>query len=277
MMGRVYKEIENVIKQLRKENVSAHAAGTAFFLFLSLVPMLIFICAILPYTPLTAQNLIGVLTDLTPSLLDPIVETLVKEVYSRSKGVLSLAIVATIWSAAKGVMALMKGLNDIAEVEEKRNYFLVRAVASFYTVLVLLVMIFSLIVVVFGNRLVVLLLYRFPDLQGIVAILLHFRFVFTGMFLTGLFATVYAYIPNEKRSFRRQLPGASFAAAIWSVFSWGFSLYLDWPGTGNLYGSLSIIVFMMLWMYFGMYFLLLGAYLNKYFKKKAFQFNSKSP
>lgn len=264
MIRKVYEEIRAVTVELRREHVSAHAAGTAFFLFLSLVPMLIFVCAVLPYTPLTAQNLKGVLTDLTPEVIDPVVETLVEEVYGRSGGVLSLAIIATIWSAAKGVMALMNGLNDIAEMEEKRNYFVVRAVASFYTVLVLIVMIFSLILVVFGNRLVVLLLYHFPDLQGIVDLLMHCRFVFVGMFLTILFATIYAYIPNRKMRFGRQLPGAIFAAGVWSVFSWGFSLYLDWPGTGNLYGSLSIIVFMMLWMYFGMYILLLGAYLNKH-------------
>ena len=38
----------NFSAQMKKQNISAHAASIAFFFFLSIVPMLIMICAILP-------------------------------------------------------------------------------------------------------------------------------------------------------------------------------------------------------------------------------------
>lgn len=44
--------------EMARKNISAFAASAAFFLFLSMVPLLMALCAVLPYTPLTAENLI---------------------------------------------------------------------------------------------------------------------------------------------------------------------------------------------------------------------------
>ena len=167
----------SIAKQIKKQNISAFAASTAFFFFLSLVPMLVMVCTIIPYTPLTEKNLVAVITELTPDAMDALAENLIAEVYEKSAGILSVAIIATIWSAGKGVMALMQGLNVISGVEEDRNYFVVRLVSSFYTVIMLLIMLMSLVIMVFGNELVELALYRIPQLQVIVAFFMNFRFV----------------------------------------------------------------------------------------------------
>lgn len=257
--------LRDFFAQMKKQDISAYAASMAFFLFLSLVPMLIVICTVIPYTPLTEENLVGVITDITPDMMDIMVESLIAEVYDKSAGILSVAVLATIWSAAKAVMALMRALNAMHDVEEKRNYFVVRTVASFYTIIMLVVMILSLFLMVFGNRLVDILLNRIPQLQVLVSFLMNFRFVFVWAILTILFAMIYAYIPNIKLKFKEQLTGAMFSAILWSVFSWGFSVYVDFGGVGSVYGSLSMIILGMIWMYCCMYIVLVGAYLNRYF------------
>ena len=76
----------------------------------------------------------------------------------------------------------------------------------------------------------------------------------------------YTYIPDTKLKFTEQVPGACFAAVVWSVFSWGFSMYVSYGNGYSIYGSLTIIVIIMLWMYFCMYIILIGAYLNRYFR-----------
>ncbi len=252
--------------QMKKQNISSFAASTAFFFFLSVVPMLIMICTIIPYTPLTEEDLVEAVTDLTPDQADPLVESLISDVYDDSAGILSVAIIATIWSAAKGVMALMRGLNAINGVEEERNYFLVRVIASFYTVVMLLVVILSLFVMVFGDQLVTLALHRLPQLQTLVSFAMNFRFLLVWAVLSVLFAAIYAYVPDKKRRFKEQVPGAVFSAVVWSVFSWGFSIYLNYNNSYGIYGSLSIIIIVLLWMYFCMYIILVGAYLNRYFE-----------
>lgn len=257
--------LRDLTRKMKKQNISAHAASTAFFLFLSLVPMLIVICTVIPFTPLTEENLVKVVTDITPGTVDDMAESLISEVYDKSAGVLSIALLATIWSAGKGVLALMRGLNDVNDVEEERNYFFVRTLASFYTVIMLIVVILSLFLMVFGNRLVDLLLYRIPQLQLLVEFLMSFRFIFVWVILTVLFAMIYTYIPNIRLKFREQLTGAMFSAIVWSVFSWGFSIYVDSGEAASIYGSLSIIMIVMVWMYFCMYIFLVGAYMNRYF------------
>lgn len=268
MFRKLYIRIRDFTMQMKKQNISAYAASMAFFLFLSLVPMLIVICTVIPYTPLTEENLVSVIAEITPDMVDPVVESLISEVYDKSAGILSVAIIATIWSAAKAVLALMRGLNAINDVEEERNYFVVRTVASVYTLVMLIVIILSLFLMVFGNRLVDLALYRIPQLQGIVSFMMHFRFIFVWFVLTILFAMIYAYIPNVKLRFRKQLFGAMFSAIVWSVFSWGFSIYIGSTESFGIYGSLSIIVIIMIWMYCCMYITLIGAYLNRYFSSR---------
>ena len=200
---------------MKKRDISTYAASTAFFFFLSVVPMLIMICTIIPYTPLTEENLVELVTDLLPDQIDPLAESLISEVYDKSAGILSIALLATVWSAAKGVMALMKGLNSVNGVEEKRNYFVLRIIASFYTLVMLVVVILSLFVMVFGDQLVTLTLHRIPQLQRVVSFAMNFRFLFVWAVLSVLFAAVYAYVPDKKLAFKEQIPGAVFTAVVW--------------------------------------------------------------
>lgn len=266
MIRKLYLIGRDFSAQMKKQNISAYAASIAFFFFLSIVPMLMVICMVIPYTPLTEENLVQAVTDITPDRVDPVVEGLIADVYDKSAGILSIAVIATLWSAAKGVMALMQGLNAVNGVDEKRNYFVIRAVACLYTVVMLIVVILSLFINVFGNQLVNLALHRIPQLQRLVTFLMHFRFLVVWAVLTLLFATVYAFMPDDKLRFREQIPGATFAAVVWSIFSWGFSMYVDYSNSYGIYGSLAIIIIILLWMYFCMYIIMIGAYLNRYFR-----------
>ena len=180
MVWKLYLIIRDFSAKMKKKDISTYAASTAFFFFLSVVPMLIMICTIIPYTPLTEENLVELVTDFLPDQIDPLAESLISEVYDKSAGILSVALIATVWSAAKGVMALMKGLNSVNGVEEKRNYFVLRIIASFYTVVMLVVVILSLFVMVFGDQLVTLALHRIPQLQRVVSFAMNFRFLFVG-------------------------------------------------------------------------------------------------
>ena len=70
--------------QMTKKNISAFAASTAFFLFLSMIPLLMALCAILPYTRLTEVDLINAITQFTPDAVDGMVIRIVSDVYTRS-------------------------------------------------------------------------------------------------------------------------------------------------------------------------------------------------
>lgn len=264
MPRKLYEVIRGFTKQVSQDNVSAHAASTAFFLFLSLIPLLMLLCAILPYTPVTESMLMQFVVDLTPHSADGLMVYLVGEVYDQSAGVISAAAVVTVWIAAKGTLALMRGLNAVNGVTEGRNYFVLRIEACLYTVLMLAAMVLTLVILVFGNKVAKICFRGFPGLELLVRPFMHIRFLPVWLILTAVFAIIYTYVPKRKTRVRYQLPGALFAAVAWSVFSWGFSVYVDRFNGFSMYGNLTTIIIIMLWLYFCMYLLLVGANINRY-------------
>ncbi len=265
-MRKVYVRVRRFMDDMGSYHVGAYAASTAFFFFLSMVPILLLLCSILPLTPVTKGQLTGAITDLLPDVFDSTVSDLISHMYAKATGVLPLAIIALIWTAGKGIFSLMNGLNVMSGVPENRNYFFVRMLASFYTIVMLLVVLFSLIIMVFGGSLLDFLAVQFPAFRQIADWLIALRFFVIWLLLIVMFAAIYAYVPNKKLRFREQIPGAIFTSVVWSIFSFGFSIYVEFSNY-SLYGSLAILIMLMLWMYFCMYIVLIGAYINNFFSK----------
>lgn len=253
-------------RQMSRDNVAAFASSTAFFFFLSIVPMLMIICSVLPYTPLTEENLMTAVTRFTPDSMDPLMVSMISQVYDSYSNVLPIAVIVTIWSAGKGMLALMRGLNVVNGVVENRNYFLLRLEASFYTVITVVALLLSLGISVFGKVVVNTLSKDMPQISKLFYGLVHMRFLFVWLFLALAFTLIYTFLPNKKLKLRYQLPGAVFASITWSDFSYAFSIYVDDFHGMSTYGSLSTIVLIMVWLYSCISILLIGANMNRYFK-----------
>lgn len=258
-------------KQMSKKNISAFASSTAFFLFLSLIPALMLLCSILPYTPVTEANLMNAARQITPEAMHALVTSIIADVYDKSIGIISVTAIATLWSAGKGVLALLRGLKAVNDVEENRNYLLLRLAACLYIVLLLAAVLLSLLIMVFGNSIIGLIEGIIPQTSYLFDLLLHFRSLFVWAVLTVVIALMYAYVPGTRQGFKMQLPGAVFAAVAWSVMTWAFSIYIDVFNGFTTYGNLTTIIILMLWLYAAMYIIMAGAYMNRYFKP-AFQF-----
>ena len=258
-------------KHMSRKNISSFAASTAFFLFLSLIPALMLLCAIIPNTPLTEANLMSAAKQISPDAMNSLLISIIRDVYDKSIGLVSASAIITLWSAGKGVLALMRGLNAINNVEENRSYIVLRMVACLYTVLLLIAVLLSLLIMVFGNSLIKLIEGFIPQTSYLFDLLMHFRTPLMWAVLTIVIASMYAYVPGTHLGFKMQLPGAVFAAVAWSVMTWVFSIYIDDFNGFNTYGNLTTIIILMLWMYAAMYIILAGAYINRYFKP-AFQF-----
>lgn len=213
----------------------------------------------------------NVAKEISPDAMDALLTSIIADVYDKSIGIISVTAIATLWSAGKGVLALMRGLNAINDVEESRNYLVLRLVACLYTVLVLIAVLLSLLIMVFGNSIIGLIEGVIPQTSYLFDLLMHFRSPFVWVVLTIVIALMYAYVPGARLGFKMQLPGAVFAAVAWSVMTWAFSVYVDVFNGFNTYGNLTTIIILMLWLYATMYITLVGAYMNRYFKP-AFQF-----
>lgn len=265
MIKRLYLIFYTFGKQLQRDNIGAYASSMAFFFLLSVVPILLIGTVILSYLPFTEEMVVSTLEQFTPGFIDDVIENLVSQVYNQSQGILPIAIIVMLWSAGKGMWGMMMGLNTANEVTEDRNIVFVRIRASFYSVLMLIMLIMCFGMIIAGENFVGYIRRLAPKLAEYFGIIGNLRFLVVWGFLTLFFALLYTFLPNKKLKIRFQIPGAAFSAIGWSVISWGYALYLDYYDGFSVYGSLSTPLLIMIWMYVCMYILLIGANLNRYF------------
>lgn len=265
MWKKIVRIAADFSKQISRENIAAYASSTAFFMFLSLIPLIMVLCSMIPFTVLTEQDLIQVIKQMIPDVVGALLVSIIEDVYDRATGVVSVALLITLWSAGKGMLAIIRGLNEITESKERRNYFVLRIVASAYTLLMLSAVVVALVAMVFGNSLLELVLGYYPMAKEVVDVIQHFRFLVSWGVLTLLFAVIYTFVPSDRQKFWYQFPGAIFSAVVWSVFSYAFSIYIQCFNGFSTYGSLTTIIIILLWLYFCFYIIMIGAFLNQYF------------
>lgn len=269
MLKFFWKQIVAFTQNLKKYDVSSYAASAAFFFILSFVPIVLLVCAVIPYTDIRIDYIHDMIKDLLPDYMLELFSSIINEFSSTRITLISISALITLWASGKGIFALMRGLNAIHEVNEKRNFIVLRILACCYLAVLLALILLSLIFLVFGNRLTDIILHRIPELKFLYAFILHFRFLFFWVFYMVLFLFFYILLPNKKMRLREQIPGALIASICWTLFSWGFSLYVDVFGGFSMYGSLTTIIVTMFWLYFCMYIVLMGAIANKrYFLMK---------
>lgn len=252
--------------QIRDDNLSSYAASCAFFIFLSLVPMLILLCSLLPFTPLREADLLSIIYENMPNTMGSMLSSMISEAYGKSVGTLSFAAITTLWSAGKGVNALINGLNAIEHVKSKRNGLVMRFFASLYTLIFLASILVLLVLFVYGNAAKDLLVGYFPKLSLIFSKLVLFRSVIMITLMTVVFMILYSVLPSIKIRIRAQFVGAFFASVSWMAFSFLFSLYVENYGAFSMYGSFTTIIIMCFWLYFCIFLIFIGANINKYFR-----------
>lgn len=264
MILSLFRMIKAFSAKLRDDSVSAFAAQAAFFIILSVFPFVIFLLTLLRYLPIFDGETISIPDNLFPAAIMPTLESILGELVENSSGtVLSLAVIAALWSASRGILSLSRGLNAVYERKETRNYFLLRFISCIYTFLLAIMIIVSLALLVFGNQLYQLVIAKFPMLRDFAIVLMSIRSLVSLTLFTLFFALLYMILPNEKTKFWYELPGAIFTSAGWLLFSYLFSYYIDHMSNFSYtYGSLAAIVICMLWLYFCMYIFFIGAEIN---------------
>lgn len=269
-MKTVWKIFGNIISfsdKCKRDKINAYSAQSAFFIMLSVIPFLMVFSSLLQYTSITESMLLTLIERVMPQYIAPFLISLVDEVYNRSMGIISVTAVAAVWSAAKGVQYIADGLNSVHNLEETRNWFVLRFWAAVDTIVFLIAIVFTLLVLVFGNTLHDLAVTYVPFLAEAVALLVKFKGLVILAILTVFFDVIFTALPNRKLTFQSQLPGAVICSVAWYVFSFGVSVYVDYFNGFSMYGSLTTIALVMLWLYFCMYIMMMSAEINVVFNE----------
>ena len=267
----LYKNITAITTEINEDHVGAYASQTAYFFMLSFIPIILLLLTLIRFTPVTKADVMTAVIQVFPSSVNGMVNSIVNQVYNQSMGIIPLTAIVALWSAGKGVLSMSSGLNCIYDCRETRNYLIIRFRATVYTVLFLLVIIFLLVLSVFGNTVNGLIAQYIPFLKPVADWILQIQAYVSPVLLMTFMLLIYKFIPNRKTKLLEQIPGAVFASLGWLVVSLVFSVYLDvFKGFSSMYGSLTTIILIMLWLYFCMYSILLGAEFNVMFGSKIF-------
>lgn len=265
----VFGVIRGFLKRFNEDHVGAYAAQSAYFILLSFIPFVLLLVTLVQYTPLTQEIVTDALVGLVPTEFSSFIKGIVSEVFGKSPAFVPLSAVIALWSAGKGINSLTNGLNCIYRVEETRGYVINRLRSTFYTLIFVLAVALTLILLVFGNQIQAGIAAKFPMIAKVTSFIIGMRTFITLAMLCAVFLLIYKFVPNRRASFKSQFPGAIVSSVAWSIFSLAFSIYIDFaPGTVNMYGSLTTLVLIMLWLYFCMWIVLIGAEINSYFEDK---------
>lgn len=249
----------------KKDSIGAYTANAAFFITVSFMPFIMLLISILRFLPLGESQMIEQVASIFPAAAKDIASTIVAESYDKSGGaVISIAAVTTLWAASMGIHSLSKGIDRVYNSDKPNNIIKLRFKSMLYTLAVFAVIIFWLGILVFGDTVSELIIREIPWLSGVIGILGNMDSFWAFLVLTLFFLAMYTVIPSKKVRFIAQIPGALISGVGCLGISRFFTHYYeDILGFSSVYGGLTILVFFMLWLFFCLYSLFIGAEVNK--------------
>lgn len=252
------------------QNMPIFAGCATLFLLTASFPLLIWALVIVNHLPgysvADVADLLYQFLPQVPEIQDTILSVLNNLSAQSTTFVASFAAITTLYSASSGMFAIQKGLQRLTP--GARFTLFDRGLAILYTIvfegLLLVVLLLQGLRSIF--RPLSQLLSATSRWHGVIEFFRHwisFSDLIAIPVLFMLILLIYTFVPGGKRPLRRQLPGTVFTTVGWVVFSRIFSFYIVhfWK-LSYIYGSLTAIILMILWLDIIINLLFLGASLN---------------
>lgn len=255
---------QELLARIQHVDVTALGAQLAFFFLLALFPLMIFLVTLLPYLNLQEDQLFHILRTYAPDDVYKLIDGTLDEVLSnRNGGLLSIGILATIWSASNGMNALIKSLNRSYDLEETRPFIIARAISVIFTLLLIMLFVVALVLPVFGEQIGTFIFSYLGYEQGFLTIWNNIRWTIPPVMIFVVFMLLYWIAPNRKLYLKSVIPGAIFATLGWILVSLAFSYYVSsFANYSATYGSIGGIIVLMMWLYFSGTILMVGGQIN---------------
>lgn len=257
--------------EIGENNVSIVSAGVAFYAFLAVFPAIGALVSIygLAMDPQSLQDQLQKISQVMPQQAFEIIQAQLKDVVSTSGSALSwsltIGILFSLWSANKGIKSLFTGIDIAYGTKDDRGFIKQNALTLLFTLGAILLVILSLGVIVVWPAMV----DRIPLPSTIRSLITWIRWLILAALVVFFLAAIYRYAPAKKTpEYKWVLPGALLATVLWLIASWGFSFYVKNFGSyGEVYGSISAVVVMLLWLFLTSFIILIGAELNSEIEK----------
>lgn len=251
--------IKKAFQNFNKLELRVLPGNIAFFFVLALIPIVSMLVMIASYFSVSMDMIAQFINKLLPTeASDLVINIMFEKGLDSSIGLFNLI---AIFVASNGTYAIITASNTLYEV--KNSDQLKDRIRSFILLFLLLLLLFFLIIgPIFGGKL--LSLFENNDLVN------NIRFIFnlvkwpTTIFLIYVnLKMIYTIAPSIKINSKSTTTGAWFTTIIWTILTALFSYYLKYfANYSAIYGSLSNLIILMMWLYAISYVFVLGLAIN---------------
>ncbi|MBR7034040.1 MAG: YihY/virulence factor BrkB family protein [Clostridia bacterium] len=270
-LGKIRSGAEGFLDVVSEDRVTVYAAQASFFLVISAIPFIILLINLIgSFIPEGVADVLVSMGDALPEKLRDLYLSIIGELYSKpAVNLISITALTAFWMASRGISSVRGGISTVYRSHPDEGILKGFLMSAAYTASFLVLLIIIVVAQLFGTQLYWTVKTASPGAVGFLDAVFRLKAPVLFMSLSGFFALLY-YAVNRRgeyvdRKFYHHLPGAVFAAAGWMFFSYFYSLYTTYfTGVSYIYGSLTAVVLLLLWMYVCMIILLLGAEINKF-------------
>jgi membrane protein len=262
--------LKRTLTEFSEDNMTVWAGALTYFGLLALFPALIALVSIIgvvgsPHS--TTHTITEVITRIGPGSAARTFAGPVRSItaHPAASGILLIAgLAAALWSASGYVGAFMKAANVIYETPEGRPFWKLRPLQILVTLVLIVLLAAVLLSIVLTGPVVSAVAAPLHvgsaaqtvwDIAKWPAMLIVVILMFTLLFHAS---------PNVRLpGFRRAIPGAALAVAVWIAASAGFAFYVaNFGSYDKTYGTLGGVVVLLMWMWITNNALLLGMEFN---------------
>jgi membrane protein len=265
------------ITDTRADRVPGLAAEVAFFVLLSLPPLLLLVLGAVGYLGRAAPSIATdaadrllslagtVLTDETVALLEPVVEQLLSD---GRADIASLGVILTVYSASRALRVVVVALTIAYDQPESRPSWQDRVWGLGLTVLGLVLGVITVPLLVLGPGFGQELGRRVIAGDAVDFVWRVGYWPTAVVVATLLIASLYHFAAPWTTPWRRDLPGAVLAMALWLLGSAGLRVYVARSIVAEaVFTPLAGPLVLLLWLYVSAFAVLLGAEFNAEIEK----------
>ena len=257
--------IKQLFTSVQEDSVMLYSAQACYFAIVSTIPFLCLLISIASFLIPADIYTVFESYDIPQEIKGVIQEIIAQLLATQEVSLLSISAIAALWTASRGSDAVRAGLEKVYEVPISKKIFKQQFLSFVNTFILLFVIITNIVFVLFGE-----VIAKALYLTLLLDIITRFGAIIFFVLMCFVFALIYTetakHSKNEeiRSNVLHHLPGAVFATLGWMLFSYFYALYIRYfPSASAIYGSLTAVCLIMLWLYVCMVILLLGAEVNK--------------
>lgn len=254
---------KQLIQRIIDNRVPDLSAQLAYYFMLALFPFLIFTVTLLGFY-VSTDDVLALIAQYVPSESMQVIEKNLRSVLdSHRGGLLSIGILATLWSSSNATNALIRSLNQAYDVEESRPFWRARAVALMLMFALIGVLLVALLLPVFGKMIGEFIFSLFGLAEAFLAVWNFLRWGISFIIVVLVFIGMYYFAPNKRLRLKDIAVGAVFATVCWQLVSLAFSYFVSQFGNYSAtYGGLASVIILMVWFYISGMIMLIGGEIN---------------